>query len=264
MPSSESREHKELRTAIRALVRHFDDLETHQFDYSHLKTHRVNVLPMGLDNSNAGPSFFNPCSASLLDPNDEYDRERSKYSGFNSIDPVYRCPINCARGVISYFSYYVFANEIHCGYDIHSKLWSSIRDNDKWASTNLFEHKFPEYGAPKAIEAKDRSYPHVKAMIYSNLNGEDGQILRGEIVVVLRIIRAQVRRVLLFSFIGPQHARVIEAYFDGSSLVMRPTKLFDLREKDEALIKFLGQWYIGEATGDTKVLGSGDPDPLQT
>jgi hypothetical protein len=45
---------------------------------------------------------------------------------------------------------------------------------------------FPEYGAPKAIEAKDRSYPHMKAMMYNNLNSEDGHLLRGEVVVILR------------------------------------------------------------------------------
>ncbi|PYI07033.1 hypothetical protein BO78DRAFT_314189, partial [Aspergillus sclerotiicarbonarius CBS 121057] len=130
--------------------------------------------------------------------------------------------------------------------------------------TGLFEHNFPEYGATKAIKAKDGSYPHVKAMIYNNLDGEDGQLLRGEILIALRLMYAQVKRtrfvehmtapVLLFSFMGPQHARIIEAYFDGSSLVMRPTQLFDFRKKDAVSVKTFGQWYLGNPTGDTKVL----------
>lgn len=53
---------------------------------------------------------------------------------------------------------------------------------------------------------------------------------------------------------GPQHARLVEAYFDGTSLVMRPTRLFDLRKKNEATLKQFGQWFFGEPTGDTKKL----------
>lgn len=45
---------------------------------------------------------------------------------------------------------------------------------------------------------------------------------------------------------GPQHARVIEAYMDGHTVVVRPTKLYDLRTKDEAAFKTLVQWYLGK------------------
>ncbi|KAE8311146.1 hypothetical protein BDV41DRAFT_566004 [Aspergillus transmontanensis] len=58
--------------------------------------------------------------------------------------------------------------------------------------------------------------------------------------------------VLVFSFMGPQRVRLVEAYFDGSSVVVRPPRLFDLRKKDEAVIKELGQWYFGEPIGNTK------------
>lgn len=51
---------------------------------------------------------------------------------------------------------------------------------------------------------------------------------------------------IAFSFMGPQHARVIEAYMDGHTVVVRPTKLYDLRTKDEAAFKTLVQWYLGK------------------
>lgn len=53
---------------------------------------------------------------------------------------------------------------------------------------------------------------------------------------------------------GPQHARVIEAYFTGKSLVVRPTKLYDLRKKDAAVFKTLAQWYLGKPIGTTTVV----------
>lgn len=75
------------------------------------------------------------------------------------------------------------------------------------------------------------------------MNGTDNKILRGEVMVVLRLMIAQLRRVryieqltapvkltdtlgpssaadsvstkvLLFSFMGPQQARLVEAYFN--------------------------------------------------
>lgn len=51
---------------------------------------------------------------------------------------------------------------------------------------------------------------------------------------------------------GLQRVRLVEAYFDGSSVVVRPSRLFDLRKKDEAVINQLGQWYFGEPIGNTK------------
>ncbi|KAE8348504.1 hypothetical protein BDV28DRAFT_88592 [Aspergillus coremiiformis] len=263
MSFSESQKHKEIRATLRALEKCFNSLETHRFDYSYLLGYRVIVLPMDLDGSKTGPKFFTPCPASLLlDPDDEYDRERTPYDDFDSVKSFYRRPIDCAWNMISYCSYYVFASDLNSKDNIHGK-WSSISIGDK-PFTGLFEYNSPEYGATKAVEVKDGSCPHVKAMIYNNLDGDDRQLLRGEIMITLRLIRAQFRRsrfvehitapVLLFSFMGPQHARIIEAYFNGSWLVMRPTRLFDLRKKDEALIKTFGQWYLGNPTGDTTVL----------
>ncbi|RAH48836.1 uncharacterized protein BO95DRAFT_460691 [Aspergillus brunneoviolaceus CBS 621.78] len=132
-------------------------------------------------------------------------------------------------------------------------------------SEDLFECNEPEFGTPELVEAKrGRESPHMKAMVYNNLDDNENTLLRGEVVITLRVINGQMRRsrffehstvpVLLLFFLGPQHARVIELYFDGSSVVMRPTRLFDLREKDETLIRTFAQWFLGEPTGETRVL----------
>ncbi|RAL00862.1 uncharacterized protein BO80DRAFT_407256 [Aspergillus ibericus CBS 121593] len=260
----ESREHRALRTALRGLEKQFNGFGTAQFDYSGLQTHMVKVLSMDLDEPNNMPKFFTACLASLLlDPDQKYDqKKRSAYLEFNSTSEIHRRPIDCARNTIAYLASYVLSNEIGTETETYATSWFNISLGDR-PFENLDEYSYPEFGVTKAIEVKDRSYPHVKAMIYNNLDGTDGQLLRGEIIMVLRIIHAQARRarllehtiipVLLFSFMGPQHARIIEAYFDGSSLVMRPTQLFDLRNKDQALIKSFGQWWLGGLTGQTKV-----------
>ncbi|PYH90036.1 hypothetical protein BO71DRAFT_444188 [Aspergillus ellipticus CBS 707.79] len=220
MPLSESPEHRKLRATLRAVEKLVKDLETHQFDYPGLEGYQITVSPMALgDESDTTPGFFKPCPAHLLlEPDDTYDQARQ---------PASEAPF-----------------------------------------TKLFEYDYPEYGTTKAIQAKEGQCPHMKAMVYNNLDGKDGQLLRGELLIALRLINAQMRRVrffehmtvpvllisFMFSFMGPQHAWIIEAYYNGSSIVMRPTQLSDLRKKDETLIKTFGQWYLGEPTGDTKVL----------
>ncbi|OJJ70952.1 hypothetical protein ASPBRDRAFT_127515, partial [Aspergillus brasiliensis CBS 101740] len=102
------------------------------------------------------------------------------------------------------------------------------------------------------------------AFVCNNMNGTNTKVLRGEVMVTLRLMIAQMKfvrfveqftaPVLLFSFMGPQHARLIEAYFDGTSLTMRLTRLFDLRKMDADVIRTLGQWFLGRVTGDTTKL----------
>ena len=56
---------------------------------------------------------------------------------------------------------------------------------------------------------------------------------------------------MAFSFVGPQHARVIEAYMVDHTVVVRPTKLYDLRTKDVAAFKTFAQWYFGKPRAPT-------------
>lgn len=59
----------------------------------------------------------------------------------------------------------------------------------------LFQHTYPQFGTTCALQVKEGPYPHVKATIYNNLDATDDQMLRGEIMLALRLIIAQMRRV---------------------------------------------------------------------
>lgn len=50
---------------------------------------------------------------------------------------------------------------------------------------------------------------------------------------------------------GPRHARIIEAYNEGHTVVIRPSKLFDLRPKNPEAFRALGQWYFAKPKGTT-------------
>ena len=43
-----------------------------------------------------------------------------------------------------------------------------------------------------------------------------------------------------------EHARLLESYFDGESLILRSSDLYDLSEKKMAL------WFLGKPAGETE------------
>lgn len=53
---------------------------------------------------------------------------------------------------------------------------------------------------------------------------------------------------------GPWQLRVLEAYFNGTKLVVRNTPLYDMRGKDEAVLQNLTRWWYGHGIGNTEVL----------
>ncbi|KAI9043624.1 uncharacterized protein KD926_003394 [Aspergillus affinis] len=67
-----------------------------------------------------------------------------------------------------------------------------------------------------------------------------------------RFIDHMVVPIMAFSFMGPQHARIIEAYMEGHTVVVRPTKLYDLRNKDAVAFKKFTRWYFGKPRAPTE------------
>ena len=45
-------------------------------------------------------------------------------------------------------------------------------------------------------------------------------------------------------------ARVIEAFFQGQNLVLRPTKMYDFSHGNPDAFKTFAQWYMGKPMGD--------------
>ncbi|RJE18143.1 hypothetical protein PHISCL_09521 [Aspergillus sclerotialis] len=145
-------------------------------------------------------------------------------------------------------------------------MFTSILDQP---FVDLYQFSYPKFGPTWIVQVKDNnkqqpSHSHLKVLIYNNLDGVDGKLYRGEVILALRLMAAQLRRlrfikhlvapVLLFSFMGPQHARIIEAFFTGTTLVLRPSRLYDFREKDQAAFRHFAQWYFGKPIGDTMAL----------
>ncbi|KAJ5740773.1 hypothetical protein N7493_000645 [Penicillium malachiteum] len=84
----------------------------------------------------------------------------------------------------------------------------------------------------------------------------------GEILLIIEAIIARLRTrslreyidapVLVYSFMGLRHARVLEANFDGQSLLIHASKRYDLTKKDLETVKLLTQYWFGGVFGQTK------------
>ncbi|KAL4937351.1 hypothetical protein BDV06DRAFT_227034 [Aspergillus oleicola] len=91
--------------------------------------------------------------------------------------------------------------------------------------------------------------------------GEGNGLYYGEVKTAIRIMHGRLRDpalrgnviVLIFSAIGKHHLRVIEAYHDGN-LIVRTTKPFGMRKRDDNLLVELSRWRLGGATAKSTKL----------
>lgn len=51
---------------------------------------------------------------------------------------------------------------------------------------------------------------------------------------------------------GRQHARILQAHFDGTDLIVLKSKLFDFRTKDDEALALFAQWAYSEPVGNTR------------
>lgn len=127
-------------------------------------------------------------------------------------------------------------------------------------------------------------YPHYKCLMLNNVDGDD-RLTRGELLCICRIMvrrlnvasyidhmivpvshnrleqsskytrrradASMLMQVMLLSFMGPRHGRILQAHYDGTNLVVRKSKLFDLRSKDVDALKLFARWWCASPVGDT-------------
>ncbi|PWY87804.1 hypothetical protein BO94DRAFT_565698 [Aspergillus sclerotioniger CBS 115572] len=157
-------------------------------------------------------------------------------------------------------------------YDPSLEDYQNIRDlhitmqNCLWGDFNfeaMFENDYYWHVSFTARTRMDINLPHMKCLIANDITGDD-RLTRGELISIVNIMvgRLHTRHlrphviapVMLYSLMGPHHLRVLEAYYNGVNLVVRKTKLYDMKEYDEKTLELLTRWWLGHAVGDTTKL----------
>ncbi|PYH94311.1 hypothetical protein BO71DRAFT_398986 [Aspergillus ellipticus CBS 707.79] len=130
------------------------------------------------------------------------------------------------------------------------------------------------WGNTMILESED-AYPHLTIQAYQPINGQENRILYGELVLLLDAMRNRAIQldvtaedeqellfnpgeedipvygrkfpqeyhfpVLLLSYVGPQHGRVLYAAMDGDRLVIRQSKLYSFEKEVTAPIGLFGR-----------------------
>ncbi|KAJ5704934.1 hypothetical protein N7536_000623 [Penicillium majusculum] len=232
MPT-ESPEHLAHRRVLLQLERTIDEHQNHTLDKSQLKALKIDFQRMTLDrkDSDHNPSFFAPYS-SLPKPDDSIVSQVR--SSLEREDTCFTRPADRAHQVAGRWSYYI-PYEVKCNPGEVSCVG-------------------------EMTDIPGKVFPHTKAYMYNNLDTNDEEILSGELLTILRLMLGQLRKarllqhrkapVFLVSFMG-KRARAFESYYNGQSLVLRTTKLYNFPEETSIGFKTLAEWYLSSPTGDT-------------
>ncbi|PLB55576.1 hypothetical protein P170DRAFT_461412 [Aspergillus steynii IBT 23096] len=256
-PVARKPERKDRRQKLKLIRKRIDKLGNGYLEDSDLIAAGVDRQPMSLeDNDILLPQFFAPYNAKVdppdvkVDPDDD-DWITENFPSFDELDFD-----EFAHNSEFFLHMYIQ----HGGLPQEDEFppAPSYRDWGDFGFPDLVEiFGNPRWQLQTAWDLPLR--PHIKCMIITEAVPDD-RLLYGEIVTIDEIIQQRLRTkitrkhvdapVLMFSFIGSQ-VRVLEANFNGKELVVRATKLYDLKDDDKKgweLSIFLKKWWLGDAT----------------
>ncbi|KXG50944.1 uncharacterized protein PGRI_065160 [Penicillium griseofulvum] len=235
----ETSRHLDLEAAIEAL-------DIHKLDATQLKKFNIPLCGMTLDqNSKLKPHFF-AARPNIPQPNDEIlDDVCSSHPSFTDM-------FSLAHHAYICWDSYAF----HDVDFLDSAPWH-------WKEKELYQYDSPEFGAFTTTDIAGSKFTHFKAAIYNDLEADDETYFRGELLIILRLMLGQLRKirllchykapVLLISLAG-NHARLLEFYFDDESvsLIVR-SGLYELSDRisTSKVFKTLAEYYLSDPAGNT-------------
>lgn len=124
-----------------------------------------------------------------------------------------------------------------------------------WGHPNEFFSKF-------VFRVRGGNKPHTAMMVRDSASGESG-ILASEIMTAISVLRYRLRHgefvdhhtipALVYSFHHDQFARITQAHWDGAKLVIRQSRLLDLRGAEPTEDAYLlVRWMASKPVGETE------------
>ncbi|KAJ5205846.1 hypothetical protein N7491_003530 [Penicillium cf. griseofulvum] len=238
----ETSRHIKQRRSLVDLEAAIEALDVHKLDTTRLKKFNVTLCEMTLgQNSKLKPHFF-AARPNLPQPSDDIlDEACSSMHSFTDL-------FSLEHATYIYWESYAF-------HDI------DFLDSASW---RLYQYDAPAFGAFTTTDIAGSKFPHFKATIYNDLEADDETCFRGELLVILRLMLGQLRKmrlvchhkapVLLISLAG-NRARLLESYFDdeSASLIVRSSGLYELSDRisTSKVFKTLAEYYLGNPAGNT-------------
>ncbi|RFU25759.1 hypothetical protein B7463_g10578, partial [Scytalidium lignicola] len=219
-----------------------------------LRAQQVALDPTGLP-SNDFP-FFAPYQGVM--PNVDENRMGTTFLDRGRVPRIPLTALDYAMELADYFLHYTSLCRLD-GYPTWS-LKSILDFNFDW---HLHENIPVRWEVIKVSDQPNNQYPHTMCYIIHGLDGND-HLLRAELLAVTRIMAGRLKRrafrahskapVLMFSFMGPKHVRLVHAYFDidEDKLYVNYTPLYDFETRNAQALQLLARWSLATPAGNTR------------
>ncbi|KAE8148031.1 hypothetical protein BDV25DRAFT_23317 [Aspergillus avenaceus] len=208
----------------------------------------VEVIPLNLEHDGQPqfePSFFEPYRGFLPEPDAE-----ETYPPFTGVEGPFCKPLDWAQDINDYFQTYLATVQQETKLPIRlyqpgrfgHNLWERS-PNSNW-HISAFDYITDE--------------PRFKCMMLNDVIGCD-TVTREELLCICRIMVKVLRYyknhlvapVMVLSFMGPRHGRILVAHHNGDSLVIGKSELFDFQHKNIDAFKTFAQWWCSSGVGNT-------------
>lgn len=207
----------------------------------------VKIVSMNLeddDQSQLEPSFFKPYSGFLPEPDSD-----KRYSSFKGVEGPFCKPLDWAQTINEYFQAYL--TTVKRETDLPIRLYQPGN-----FGRNLWERSHNSNWHISAFDYVPKEHLF-KCMMLNNVIGTD-TITREELLCICRIMikvlqhyKNHVAPVMIISFMGERHGRILVAHHNGVSLVIGQSQLFDFRHKNIDALKILARWWCSSSVGKT-------------
>ncbi|RAL00824.1 uncharacterized protein BO80DRAFT_356032 [Aspergillus ibericus CBS 121593] len=244
------------RHALAKIERLIKQAPSQHIEAAELKAAGIRQFPLSLEGTQHQPSFFEPYRGKLPLP----EREDEFLEVEADPDHIMANNRDLEHFLSDHFNgclYYMWRDSPQI--IPPSGQYRQIGD---YKFGQLLECITFSWEAVSVTDCSGGNYPHFKAMVLSDAMG-DGRLLRGEIMTITDIMAARLRTkslrphiiapMLVYSFMGLCHVRVLEADFDGEHLNIRVSKLYDFTKKNTDAVQLLARYWFGGARGQTKM-----------
>ncbi|CAP79721.1 hypothetical protein E8E15_005534 [Penicillium rubens] len=262
MPSkptpAESNDHLKQRKILIDLEEVIDQLEVHTLDASQIDELNIKHHPMTLDkDSDLQPRFFAP-RHNLPRPTDELIQDAV---GYLTHPLAFQDSMTRAYHFERTWADYAF-HETSRPYNKEHDPWRSMAVCEHNPFKGLYKYDKPDFGVFHIWDVASPAFPHMKAVAWNGLETESSKVCRGELLIILRLMLGQLRKVrllhhdvapiMIVSLIG-KRGRLLESYFEGESLILRCSDLYDFSDEQTTSMayKAFAEWYLGAPAGKT-------------
>ncbi|MCJ1462255.1 hypothetical protein MMC07_000855 [Pseudocyphellaria aurata] len=127
-------------------------------------------------------------------------------------------------------------------------------------STDYFEWVSKQWSVIEVLGIPNHHQPHIACVLIDGASADGDRLRRSELYCIVEYMmrsmkldeldQFMVNPVFVYS-ISVRHARILEAHFDGSHLVVRTSQYLNFEEKNEENLKLYLRWMLSQPTGPT-------------